>query len=123
MGKGTWLFPVLALVIMVGWWYSSPVLAAGDPEKGRPIYEKYCLLCHGPQGMGDGPQGKLMNPPAADFKSPESKKKSDMVLLKTIQEGHSKTAMTGWENELNKRQMMDVLSYIRKLSGKDDKGL
>jgi mono/diheme cytochrome c family protein len=123
MGKRTWLYPILGLVIGVGWGYVSPVLAAGDPEKGRPIYEKYCLLCHGPQGMGDGPQGKLMNPPAANFKSPESRNKSDMVLLKTIQEGHSKTAMSGWENELNKKQMMDVLSYIRKLSGKDDKGL
>jgi mono/diheme cytochrome c family protein len=123
MEKRMRLILILGLVGGLGCWSSSTIFAAGDPEKGRPIYEKYCLLCHGPQGMGDGPQGKLMNPPASNFRSAESKKKSDSDLLKTIQEGHSKTAMTGWENELNKREMMDVLSYIRKLSGQGDKGL
>lgn len=123
MEKRMRLFLILGLVIGLGCWSGSTVFAAGDPEKGRPIYEKYCLLCHGPQGMGDGPQGKLMSPPAPNFRSPESKKKSDTELLKAIQEGHSKSAMTGWENELNKREMIDVLSYIRKLSGQPDKGL
>ncbi len=123
MEKGIRLILAVSFVAGLGYGSGSTVFAAGDPEKGRPIYEKYCLLCHGPQGMGDGPQGKLMNPPAANFRSPESKKKSDSELLKTIQEGHSKTAMTGWENELNKREMMNVLSYIRQLSGQADKGL
>jgi mono/diheme cytochrome c family protein len=103
---------------------SGPVvLAAGDAEKGKPIYEKYCLLCHGPQGGGDGPQGKLMNPPAANFRTAESKKKPDAQLLKTIQDGHPKSAMTGWENELNMKDMNNVLSYIRQLAGPPDKGL
>ncbi len=31
---------------------------AGDPAKGKAIYEKHCMACHGPQGKGDGPTGK-----------------------------------------------------------------
>jgi mono/diheme cytochrome c family protein len=122
MEKGLRFILALGFVVLVYGGFAT-IQAAGDPEKGRPIYEKYCLLCHGPNGMGDGPQGQLMNPPAANFKSPESLKRSDSELLKSIQEGHPLTAMTGWQNELNKREMMDVLSYIRKLSGQGDKGL
>jgi mono/diheme cytochrome c family protein len=101
---------------------ADPV-SAGDAAKGRPIYEKYCLLCHGPQGRGDGPQGQLMKPPATNFKSPESKSKSDAVLLRAIQEGHPKTAMTNWELELSEEDMINVLAYIRSLSGKPEKDL
>ena len=123
MEKRMRLILILGLVVGLTYGSVSTLFAAGDTGKGRPIYEKYCLLCHGPQGQGDGPQGKLMNPPATNFRSPESKKKSDSELLEIIQKGHSKSAMTGWENELNKREMMDVLSYIRKMSGEGDKGL
>ncbi len=101
---------------------TDPV-SGGDAAKGRPVYEKYCLLCHGPQGRGDGPQGQLMKPPATNFKSPESKSKSDAVLLKAIQEGHPKTAMTSWELELSEEDMINVLVYIRSLSGGPKKGL
>ena len=34
--------------------------AAGDPAKGKALYEKYCVACHGPQGKGDGPAGRML---------------------------------------------------------------
>jgi len=106
------------------WLVGQPVLSAGgDPAKGRPVYEKHCLLCHGPQGRGDGPQGQLMTPPATNFKSPKSKSKPDAVLLKAIREGHPDTAMTNWEGELSEEDMVNVLVYIRGLSGGPEKGL
>ena len=57
-----------------------PLEAAGDSAKGKAVYEKYCMACHGPQGKGDGPAGKLLKPPAADFTSPASKTKSEADL-------------------------------------------
>ena len=101
---------------------SVHAFAAGNPEKGKHVYEKHCLLCHGPEGRGDGPQGKLMSPPAADFHAPEIQKKSDKLLLKAIKGGHSGSAMTGFEYELNREELNNVLSYIRKLGG-SDKGI
>lgn len=33
--------------------------------RGRQVYETMCLVCHGPQGAGDGPIiGRFPNPPA-----------------------------------------------------------
>ena len=29
---------------------ASPVLAAGDPAAGKPVYVKKCQACHGPNG-------------------------------------------------------------------------
>ncbi|MFY9270044.1 MAG: cytochrome c [Candidatus Manganitrophaceae bacterium] len=112
--------------IMLGLSIGIPLAAeaAGDASKGRPVYEKYCLLCHGPEGRGDGPQGQLMKPPAANFKTPESRKKTDAELLKTIREGHPDSAMTRWKGILTEEpEMLNLLAYIRKLGGPPEKGL
>ena len=115
---------LIVAILGTGMWFGgTPVVFAGfDPVKGRPVYEKYCLVCHGPQGRGDGPQGQLMKPPAANFRSPEIKSKSDATLLKAIREGHPMTAMTDWKKELSEEDMNNVLAYIRELSGKPEKG-
>ena len=116
------------IIVVVGFgvavWLGVPLQlhAGGDPTKGRSVYEKYCLLCHGPQGRGDGPQGQLLKPPATNFRNPESKAKTDDVLLKAIREGHPKTAMTEWKRELSEENMTNVLAYIRGLSGGPEKG-
>ena len=65
----------------------SHVEAAGGPAKGKAIYEKYCMACHGSQGKGDGPAGKMLKPPAANLISAESKKKSEADLRHVIEKG------------------------------------
>jgi mono/diheme cytochrome c family protein len=112
-----------AAILAVWTWNVVPSIAGGDPQKGKPIYEKHCLLCHGPQGIGDGPQGQLMDPPAPNFRDPGSKIKSDEELMKAIREGHPDSAMTKWAGILSEEDMDHVLSYIRKLSRGPDKGL
>ncbi|SPP64520.1 c-type cytochrome [Nitrospira lenta] len=89
--------------------------ADGDVRKGKAIYEKHCVLCHGPQGRGDGPVGKTINPPAADFASAASKKKPDAELLATIEKGRPPTAMVGWKGQLSDAEMQDVLAYVKSL--------
>ncbi len=89
--------------------------AAGDVRKGKAVYEKHCVLCHGPQGRGDGPVGKTVIPPAADFTSAASKKKSDAELLATIENGRPSTAMVAWKGQLSKEEIQDVLAYVNSL--------
>jgi mono/diheme cytochrome c family protein len=114
------LFGALALGFVI--WIQAAAEPGGNALKGRPIYEKNCLLCHGPQGRGDGPMGKALSPPAANFSSPESMRKTDAELLKVIHEGHPDTAMTAWKGSLSEQEFQDLLAYVRHLSRGLDKG-
>ena len=87
----------------------------GDPQQGRAIYEKHCLSCHGAQGRGDGQFGQVTSPPAADFTSVVSRKKTDAQLLDTIRNGRPPTAMEGWKGQLSDGQIHDVLAYVKTL--------
>ena len=89
--------------------------AAGDPTKGKVVFEKHCLVCHGPQGKGDGPTGKMLKPPPADFSSPASKKKSEADLRQTIENGRPGTAMVPWKGPLSETDITDVLGYLSTL--------
>ena len=71
-----------------------------------------CVTCHGPEGKGDGPVGKALKPPAGDFSSTESKKKSADELRAIIENGKPKTAMVAWGKQLNETEVQDVLAYV-----------
>lgn len=88
------------------------VVAAGDPTPGKAIYERHCMACHGPQGKGDGPAGKMLKPPAADFTSAGSKKKSEVDLKEAVENGKSGTAMGAWKNQLSQTEISNVLGYV-----------
>ncbi len=109
---------LIGIGIVNGFW-SLPqqwVSAGQEAGNGKAIYEKLCLTCHGPQGKGDGPTGKVLIPPATDLTSAATKKKSDADLLKIIREGKPPTAMPAWKGQLSEQEMRDVLAYIRSLN-------
>jgi len=103
---------MIVLSLTLGLSYASGHAASGDPAKGKAIYEKLCLACHGPQGKGDGPTGKVIKPPAVDFTSARSKKKPPTVLLKVIEEGRANTAMVAWTRQLSDEEIQHVLAYV-----------
>jgi mono/diheme cytochrome c family protein len=107
---------VFALLVWCAGMQTMPAHAAGgDPLKGKAVYEKNCLICHGSQGKGDGQFGQVTNPPAADFTSAVSKKQTDAQLLATIQNGRPPTAMEGWKGQLSNAEIHDVLAYVNSL--------
>ena len=89
--------------------------AAGDPTNGKLLYEKHCLVCHGPQGKGDGPTGKMLKPPPADFTSAASKTKSEADLRQIIENGKPGTAMPPWKGQLSETDIITVLGYLSTL--------
>lgn len=108
--------PAVVLLSFRMWMGSGPAHAAdGDAQKGKAVYARNCVLCHGAQGRGDGPVGKTINPPAADFTSAASKKKTDAELLATIVTGRPPTAMVGWKGQLSEAEIQDVLAYVKSL--------
>jgi cytochrome c6 len=92
-----------------------PLGAAGDLAMGKAIYEKLCVACHGPQGKGDGPAGKVLKPPAADFTSPASKTKSEADLRQVVENGKPGTAMGPWKSQLSQAELNDLMGYVMTL--------
>jgi mono/diheme cytochrome c family protein len=81
--------------------------------KGKAVYEKTCLPCHGARGKGDG--YPFLKPPPADLTAAEVQSKTDIQLLSTIREGHAETAMGAWKVMLSDEESRNVLAYVRTL--------
>jgi len=87
-----------------------------DVTRGKVVYERHCLACHGPRGWGDGPNALILRIPPANFHRFNSYLKSDEELLRTIEYGVVYSPMHAWRGQLTDGEMQDVVAYIRLLS-------
>jgi|ERR687898_737375 mono/diheme cytochrome c family protein len=87
-----------------------------DLSRGKAVYGRHCLSCHGVDGHGDGPNAVLLTIPPANFRRPGSFLKSDESLLRMIEHGGVYSPMHAWRGRLTDGEMQDVLAYIRILS-------
>lgn len=97
----------------------SPLYAQEYPSdviRGKTLYARHCLECHGSGGQGDGPAAASLKIPAADFHRFRSFLKSDEELLRTIEHGIVFSPMHSWRGQLTDEEMQDVLAYVRLLS-------
>jgi mono/diheme cytochrome c family protein len=107
-----------ALVFLLGMMAGCSALAGTQPGdapdiRGKSVYEKHCLACHGAQGRGDG--YPFLKPPPADLSAAATRSKTDADLLITIRHGHPDTAMGSWRFALTEKEVWDVLAYVRTL--------
>jgi mono/diheme cytochrome c family protein len=104
---------VLCVLTAVCWLVAStsdPAAGERNLARGKKLYEKYCLACHGSQGKGDG--AVQFDPPVADLTSSDVLVKPDSRLLKSIHEGRPNTAMDAWKSKLSDEAILDVLAYL-----------
>ena len=60
----------------------------GDPDVGMELYGKYCQVCHGVEGEGDGIMTKLMGIKPMDHTNPnETDGLSNQALAESILDG------------------------------------
>jgi mono/diheme cytochrome c family protein len=79
------------------------------------IYLEQCVVCHGPEGRGDGPEAPFLSPRPASLISAGSSVKSDAEFLAVIANGKPRSAMPAWKDRLSEEQRREVLAYIRTL--------
>lgn len=84
--------------------------------RGQAIYTQHCATCHGESGMGDGPAGANLDPPASPI-AHTSQMLGDDYLFWRLSEGGLpfKTAMPSFKGILDENQRWDVLHYVRAL--------
>ena len=84
------------------------------PADGKPIYEKYCLTCHGATGNGGGPgvASLLGGGPA-----PLAKNMNYPYIFGVIRGGVPQTHMYGFLPLLSETEIWDVTAYTVTLTG------
>ena len=88
----------------------------GDPEVGMRLYQKYCQVCHGVEGDGDGIMTNLMGIMPMDHTNPnETNSLDNEELVESILDGQGRY-MPAWRGILSQGDVEALVSYIRLLS-------
>jgi mono/diheme cytochrome c family protein len=86
-------------------------------DLGTRVFAQRCALCHGPDGHGDGPGSKALNPKPRNFHDTAyMSSRTDAQLLDTIHKG--KGAMPRWGGVLSEAEITAVFAHIRELGKK-----
>ncbi|OGL15109.1 MAG: hypothetical protein A3F92_16760 [Candidatus Rokubacteria bacterium RIFCSPLOWO2_12_FULL_71_22] len=109
---------------------SAPGAAQAPPseapeavERGKRIYVKRCLACHGEKGDGLGPVAPYLNPRPRDFTlgafkfrtTGSGEPPTDEDLFRVVTRGIPGTAMSGWTT-LASDERWQVIAYLKTFS-------
>jgi mono/diheme cytochrome c family protein len=86
---------------------------------GKKVFTDKCQKCHGPKGLGDGPDAdpdhaeemNLTNPKRAD-------RNPDGVVFYKVLNGRRRPKMPAFKDELSKDQIWSVVAYVQSLRKK-----
>ena len=82
---------------------------------GKVVYQTECITCHGISGLGDGPEGKGLNPPPRNLNDDEKiRPLSPFFVFNTVRLGVAGTGMKA-HPMLDDNQVWDVAFYILSL--------
>lgn len=88
----------------------------GDPVKGQDLYQKYCAVCHGLEGYGDGVMTRILELEPMDHTDPVViNKMSNDEIADAIKEGDGQY-MPGWDGILDDDEIEALVTYIRLLT-------
>jgi mono/diheme cytochrome c family protein len=87
---------------------------------GQELFNQDCVVCHGPEGRGDGPNALSLPSPPADFGAGHTATHTDGDLFFWILQGIDQTPMPAFESQLTEEQAWHLVNYVRRLSLRDD---
>jgi len=93
-------------------WSGAVVAALAD---GAELYRKYCVICHGAEGRGDGMAAAGFDPPPTDLTDAERMQQLTDERMREVLSGGS-GAMPGFGSTLTREELQAVADYIRTLS-------
>ena len=97
--------------------WESETFKKADAGRGAKVYKEYCVQCHGPQGKGDGPGAKGLDPkPAVHADLPLSDYPPDYLYNLVYYGGKSvgkSPNMPDWGMTIPPQSLADVIAHIR----------
>lgn len=90
-------------------------------DAGRVVFQANCAICHGPRGLGDGPQAFLLQPRPVNLQLHVPQHAPGEIHY-WITNGVAGTGMPAWKDTLSDTQRWQVVRYLQALaSGKVDR--
>ena len=106
--------------------FASAGVLASPPEvrpgstpvaRGAAVYSKYCALCHGSGGAGDGRAASMQKVAPADL---TASSRSRSYKLKIVRDGGAglgrSSSMPAWREVLSDAEIADVVEYVETLN-------
>jgi len=109
------------VIILFSVFYLSNVSAdISRSYEGYEVFNKYCFICHGVEGKGDGPLArKLDTMPANLTDNKKLSERTDSELVRIIEgtspHGTVSSDMPRWRNAISSSQVRSLVTYIRYL--------
>jgi mono/diheme cytochrome c family protein len=89
--------------------------AGSESDLGKRVYAERCVLCHGPQGKGDGTASAGLDPkPRNHTDGAYMNARANDELLGVIRNG--KGAMPAWGTILSDAEIKAVVGHVRSLA-------
>jgi mono/diheme cytochrome c family protein len=116
IGTCCWLIPAiadgLALQDENTQQTKAPAKAAkASPAKPDALFRQNCARCHGADGRGETPLGKIYSAPNL-VEAEWQKRFSDKELNALI--AHGKSGMPAFDKKLSKKQISALVTYVRR---------
>ncbi len=99
------LFPIFACAFAIF------TAEAGDAVKGKDLFERRCIACHGASGDGNKAIAEMFQVNMRPLSSKEVQEQEDAVLKKIVLEGRGKMKPVG----VSEAEADDVVAFLRSL--------
>jgi putative copper resistance protein D len=84
--------------------------------EGKKHFERQCMACHGPGGLGDGPAAKGLPKQAANLSEPHTALHTAGDMYWWLEHGIQPSGMPGFADVLSNEDRWDVINFLRAFS-------
>lgn len=91
----------------------NPVADSAESlARGRELFQQFCILCHGREGLGDGPAAAGLNPPPPDLGVSARHHPAGELAYKIAQ---GRGPMPSWQKTLSDEDIWHLVNHLEQL--------